>query len=86
MYQSSSFTYRDPSGKSQRIKTDGAREGSYFAGKLLANFAGVVEGLEQPIVSAGDVRPAISVIDACYQRRSTIQEPWYYAAGILANV
>jgi predicted dehydrogenase len=86
VYESSSFTYRDPSGKSRRIKTDGAHEGSYFAGKLLDNFVGVLEGREQPIVAAGDVRPAISVIDRCYQRRSTMQEPWYDAAGILAHV
>jgi hypothetical protein len=72
VYESSSFTYRDSSGKSRRIKTDGAREGSYFAGKLLDNFVGVLEGREQPIVAAGDVRPAISVIDGCYQRRSTM--------------
>jgi len=46
----------------------------------------VLEGREQPIVAAGDVRPAISVIDGCYQRRSTMPEPWYDAAGILADV
>jgi hypothetical protein len=85
VYESSSFTHRDPSGKSRRIKADGGRGGSDFAGTLLANFVGVVEGREQPIVSAADVRPAISVIDACYQRRSTMHEPWYDAAGILAN-
>lgn len=83
MYESSSFTQRDPGGKARRIKTDGAGD---FADKLLANFVGVLEGREQPIVSARDVRPAISVIDGCYERRSTMQEPWYDAAAILAHV
>jgi predicted dehydrogenase len=86
VYESSSFTARDSSGKATRVKADGTREWSYFATRLLDNFVGVVEGREQPIVSAADVRPAISVIDTCYQRRSTMDEPWYDATRILAHV
>ncbi len=86
VYEASSFTHRDERGKTRSIKTDGPRGSSSFADRLLANFVGVLEGREQPIVSAGDVRPAISVIDACYARRSTMHEPWYDAAGVEAHV
>jgi predicted dehydrogenase len=50
-----------------------------FVGVLLDNFVEVIAGRAEPLVSAVDVRAAIRVIDACYARRSTLDEPWHDA-------
>ena len=50
-----------------------------FVAVLLDNFAEVIAGRAEPLVSAADVRPAISVIDKCYARRKTLDEPWHDA-------
>jgi len=50
-----------------------------FVGDLIDNFAAVIAGKAQPLVSAADVRPAAAVIDACYRRRRTLDEPWHDA-------
>jgi predicted dehydrogenase len=50
-----------------------------FVAVLLDNFADVIGGRAEPLVSAADVRPAIAVIDTCYARRRTLDEPWHDA-------
>ena len=50
-----------------------------FVGVLLDNFVEVIAGRADPLVSAADVRAAIRVIDACYARRKTLDEPWHDA-------
>jgi predicted dehydrogenase len=50
-----------------------------FVAVLLDNFAEVIAGRAEPLVSAADVRPAISVIDTCYDRRKSLDEPWHDA-------
>lgn len=50
-----------------------------FVGDLLDNFVEVIEGRADPLVSAADVRPAASVVDTCYRRRRTLDEPWHDA-------
>jgi predicted dehydrogenase len=50
-----------------------------FVAVLLDNFADVIAGRAQPLVSAADVRPAIAVIDRCYAQRRTLDEPWHDA-------
>lgn len=85
VYEWSSFTRRDASGRARSVRTDRPREFSFFAEKLLANFVDAVEGRAAPLVSAADVRPAIAVIDACYARRARLAEPWYDAGRRLAH-
>jgi len=86
VYEWSSYTHIDGSGRARSIKTDQAREFTHFADKLLTNFTAVMAGDEPPIVSGRDVRPAIAVIDACYAHRSLIDAPWYDACRRLTNV
>ena len=50
-----------------------------FVGVLLDNFVQVIAGRAEPLVSAADVRAAIRVIDTCYARRRTLDEPWHDA-------
>lgn len=50
-----------------------------FVAVLLDNFADVIAGRAEPLVSAADVRAAISVIDTCYAQRKTLREPWHDA-------
>ncbi|HUQ76734.1 MAG TPA: Gfo/Idh/MocA family oxidoreductase [Burkholderiales bacterium] len=50
-----------------------------FVAVLLDNFADVIAGRAEPLVSAADVRPAIAVIDNCYRRRRPLDEPWHDA-------
>jgi predicted dehydrogenase len=50
-----------------------------FVGDLLDNFVQVIEGRADPLVSAADVRAAAAVIDTCYRRRQTLDEPWHDA-------
>lgn len=86
VYEWSSYTRRDKNGRGRLIRTDKTREFTHFADKLLHNFIGVIEGRESPIVSASDVRPAISLIDTCYDRRSLLAAPWYDVCERLVNV
>lgn len=86
VYEWSSYTHRDATGRTRTVRTDKAREFTHFADKLLANFISVVEGRESPIVSAEDVRPAVAVIEACYARRASMEAPWYDAFQVLSNV
>ncbi len=82
----SSYMRRDRSGRVKTIRTDKSREFSHFAEKLLMNFAAVMEGKERPTASPTDVRPAISIIDACYKHRTLLEEPWYDTYRRLAHV
>jgi predicted dehydrogenase len=50
-----------------------------FVAVLLDNFAEVIAGRAEPLVSAADVRAAIAVIDTCYRTRRTLDEPWHDA-------
>jgi len=50
-----------------------------FVAVLLDNFADVIAGRAEPLVSAADVRAAISVIDTCYAQRKALREPWHDA-------
>jgi predicted dehydrogenase len=86
VYEWSSYTRRDKRGRTKSIRTDKAREFTHFAEKLLANFTAVIEGRESPIVSAADVRPAVSLIETCYARRASMAAPWYDACQRLAHV
>lgn len=86
VYEWSSFTRIDGSGKGKLVRTDKAREFTHFADKLLANFVRVLEGTEEPIVTPKDVRPAVSVIESCYARRAQLDEPWFDTGRRLAHV
>lgn len=50
-----------------------------FVAVLLDNFAEVIAGRAEPLVTAADVRAAIAVIDKCYRTRRTLDEPWHDA-------
>lgn len=86
VYEWSSYTHRDRSGEGRLIKSDKSRDFTHFADKLLANFVAVIAGREAPIVSAADVRPAISLIDQCYRNRRLMDMPWYDACSRLTHV
>ena len=86
VYEWSSYTRRDRNGKGRSVKTDRTRDFTHFADKLLDNFVAVIEEREAPIVSAGEVRPAISVIDQCYRNRRLMDLPWFDACTRLAHV
>jgi predicted dehydrogenase len=86
VYESSSYTRRNAAGRARVVKTDKAREFTHFADKLLANFTAVINGLESPIVSPTDVRPAVALIDDCYAHRTLMEAPWYDAYERLAHV
>jgi predicted dehydrogenase len=86
VYEWSSYTRRDANGRARTIRTDRAREFTHFADKLLDNFVAVIEGRELPIVAAKDVRPAVSLIAACYEHRTPIETPWLDACRKLTHV
>jgi predicted dehydrogenase len=50
-----------------------------FVGLLLDNFVQVIAHRAAPLVTAADVRAAIALIDTCYRRRQTLEEPWHDA-------
>ena len=85
VYEWSSFTKQTARGRAQFVRADKTREFSHFADKLLDNFVDVVEGKGRPVVSAADVRPAISLIDTCYARRTLLSEPWFDACKRIAQ-
>lgn len=86
IYEWSSYTHRDENGRARTVRTDKTREFTHFADKLLANFTAVIEGRESPIVTPGDARTGVALIDACYQNRGTIDAPWFDACARLAHV
>ena len=87
VYEWSSYTLRDASGRERKVRTDiSTRVWTDFADMLIGNFAAVVAGKEQPIVSAADARPSVAVIDECYTRRSRFAEPWFDAYEVLQHV
>lgn len=88
VYEWSSYTRVDGAhGKPRKIRTDKAsRMLSDFMDVLLANFTAVVASGADPLVSAEDVRPVVSVIDECYARRAPLDQPWHDACEVLAHV
>lgn len=83
VYEWSSYTRRDLSGRARKVRTDSARTIDDFSDMLLSNFTDVIAGRSQPIISAADARAGISVIDQCYARRSRFAEPWHDACEVL---
>jgi predicted dehydrogenase len=86
VYEWSSYTLRDRSGRARTVRTDKGRSFTDFADKLLTNFTEVIGGREAPIVSAADVRASVAVIDDCYAHRNRLAEPWHDACEKLAHV
>lgn len=86
VYEWSSYTRRDASGRTSKIRTDSSsRDLPDFMDILIANFAEVVAGRAAPLVSAADARAAIAVIDGCYARRKPFPEPWHDACRRLID-
>jgi predicted dehydrogenase len=86
VYEWSSLSRFDASGKKRRVATDRPRQLADFFDMLLANFVDVVSKGAAPTVSAADARAVISVIDRCYADRHTLPEPWHDACRELAHV
>lgn len=86
VYEWSSYTRRDANGKVRKVRTDSTRVLQDFFDILMTNFAAVVDGREQPIVTAADARASTAVIEQCYARRSQFAEPWHDAFEVLAHV
>jgi hypothetical protein len=86
VYEWSSYSRFDESGKARRVASDRTRQLSDFFDMLLANFVDVVSNGARPTVSATDARAVISVIDRCYADRRSLQEPWHDACRELTHV
>jgi predicted dehydrogenase len=67
-------------GRARKLRAGSSWHGyDDFVGILLDNFADVIARRAAPLVTAADVRAALAVIDACYRRRQTLDEPWHEA-------
>lgn len=60
----------------EKIKTK-IKNYSEFVIPIVGNFLKVIEGREDPIVSATDVQNSIELIEECYVNRSRFELPWY---------
>ncbi len=85
VYEWSSYTHEDSSGKSRSVKTDRVREFPHFADKLVHNFTEVMAGNAKPTVSPRDIRSSVSLIETCYENRTAMDTPWLEAHGRLAH-
>lgn len=86
VYEWSSFTRHDASGRKRKVRTDGNRTWVDFSHRLLDNFIEVIAGRARPAVTAADTRAGIAVIDGCYARRSRLEEPWFDVHEELSHV
>lgn len=55
---------------------DAERDRAALAERMLRNFVAVVDGLEEPLIPAGEVAGSIRVIDRCYRNRRRMDLPW----------
>ena len=65
--------------RTSRVRVTGARPFAEYGEVLLDNFIAVAAGRAAPLVTAGDVRPSIALIEACYANRRRFEVPWHEA-------
>ena len=83
--EGSSYVREFPGGRSKVVRTDKAREFTYYADKLLDNFLAAIEEREPLLITPEDVRPSIAIIDQCYSQRARLPAPWFDACRRLAH-
>ena len=86
IYEWSSYSRGDASGKTRRVSTDRGRTFDEIIDMVLANFVDVVTKGARPTVSAADARVVTDVVDRCYSARHSIAEPWHDACRELVHV
>lgn len=68
---------RDAKGRESMVRPGGpGQDRDALAERMLANFVGVVEGREEPLIPAEEVAESIRVIDRCYRQRERMELPW----------
>ncbi|MBD0318956.1 MAG: Gfo/Idh/MocA family oxidoreductase [Gemmatimonadetes bacterium] len=78
IYDLSTITVRTRSGQARRVKIPTeVRTFPDLADTLIANFAAVLRGAEEPLVTAADVLPSIELIEESYPRRRRFEMPWH---------
>jgi predicted dehydrogenase len=70
-------TIASPNGRSKQIKLrNDERTYDEFGRPMIANFVDVVAGRAKPLVPAGDVLPAMELLEECYQSATRLPMPW----------